>query len=361
VLAAALGLAPAAHAALAGATGPGRPILRESLGEPALVPAGGLVPEWQWPATRSDLVPAWVQRAASRITIAVVDTGFDPNAPDLRAKQPTVFDVTGGDGVDVVGHGTFVASIAAGSVTNGDGIAGFGGDARLLVAKASRGTSSVFTDSDEATAIRWAVDHGAQIVNLSLGGTTSSAVEQAAVQHAIDRGVLLVAAAGNNAGSTRTYPAALLGTHGLAVGASTRDGVRAPFSSAGAFVSVAAPGVSVLGALASTAPASRQSRFPLRGASGLYGLDSGTSVSAPQVAGAAALVWAANPGLTRDEVVATIERTASGRGVRTPGLGYGILDVAAAVTGASTSARPAPPKPKARTVAHRLPQRGRPG
>jgi subtilisin family serine protease len=321
-----------------------RTLPRGASGEPALLTASsGSAYEWQYGATRANAVPAAIVRAASAVTIAVVDTGADLSAPDLAAKSPLSWSVVGGstDVRDTNGHGTFVASLAAGAVDNGDGIAGFGGDARLMVVQANRSDTS-FTDLDEANAIVWAVDHGARIVNLSLGGPTTSKTERTAIDYASDRGVLLVAAAGNQfqKGNPVEYPAALLqpvgsngsGGRGLVVGASTVTGKRAPFSSAGSFVSLAAPGVDVLGAVASTAPTAAYARVPLPGSlAGIYGLGSGTSYAAPQVSGAAALVWAANPQLTAGQVAQILKDTASGHGVWERELGYGVIDVASAV------------------------------
>ena len=119
--------------------------------------------------------------------------------------------------------------------------------------------------------------------------------------------------AGNDAlaGNPAEYPAALLHGLGLAVGASDMNGRRARFSEHGQFVSLAAPGTAVFGALAWKARASLFPRTELPGgAPGLYGFASGTSYAAPQVAGAAALVWAANPRLTAHQVAAVLEQTA---------------------------------------------------
>ena len=152
-----------------------RVALRRQAAEPALALASGTtVPwEWQYAATHADVVPDRVLRAASRVTIAVVDTGADVSAPGSRGQATGGFSTRTrtSDVRDTVGHGTFVAALAAGSVTNGDGIAGFGGDAKLMILKAGAGDGS-FTDVDEASAIAYAVDHGARIVNLSLGGTS---------------------------------------------------------------------------------------------------------------------------------------------------------------------------------------------
>src|SRR6185503_12092138 len=98
---------------------------------------------------------------------AVIDTGADVTAPDLGAKAPLTYSIRSrsADVADANGHGTFVAALAAGSSTNGDGIAGVGGEARLMVVQAGS-ASGAFTDVDEAAAIVYAVDHGARILNL---------------------------------------------------------------------------------------------------------------------------------------------------------------------------------------------------
>ena len=322
------------------------PAARGAAAEPAVAlalssaAAGG---EWQYRATHEDGVPDAVLRAASSITIAVVDTGADVTAPDLAAKSPGTYNTRSGtaDVSDPNGHGTFVASIAAGSVTNGDGIAGAGGDAQLLVVKAGS-NDGTFTDVDEAAGILYAVDHGARIVNLSFGGAGTSAIERNAIRYAIDHGVLVVAAVGNEyqMGNPVEYPAALLqpvgsngaGGAGLAVTASTAVGTRAKFSNTGSWVSLAAPGEHVFGDVSSLSLSSQYPRTALPGSlAGLYGYASGTSFAAPQVAGAAALVWAANPSLTAQQVAQILKATASGGGRWTPGLGFGVVDVAAAV------------------------------
>ena len=327
-----------------------RTTMRVSRAEPALFsPQPGLPYQWQYSAVHADQVPAAVAQAAAGLTIAVIDTGADLGAPDLSAKAPQTFSVRKrlADVPDANGHGTFVAALAAGSSTNGDGIAGVGGEAGLMVVQAG-GPTGAFTDVDEAAAIVYAVDHGARILNLSLGGPTSSSIEKRAVDYAVAKGALLVAAVGNGylRGNDVEYPAALLqpvgskgvGGRGLAVAASNRQGARASFSSTGSHVSLAAPGVGVFSAVSSASSLSSYPRTELPGAlGGLYGYGSGTSFAAPQVAGAAALVWAANPQLRAAQVASILEQTASGRGSWNAELGYGVLDVAAAVAKAQTA------------------------
>jgi thermitase len=230
---------------------------------------------------------------AAPVTIAVVDTGANVRLPELAARHPLTYDVRtrGRDVRDLNGHGTVVASLVARA----------SGNARLLIIRAGS-ASGAFNDANEAAAIRYAVDRGARIVNLSLGGPRTSAVERRAVRYAIEHGVLIVAAAGDDYANRPEFPAALLGGDGLAVAAAAADGSRALFSNTGPWVSIAAPGLE------------------------------GTSFAAPLVAGAAARVFAANPRLTARQVVRVLQETASGGGARNDELGFGIVDPGAAIT-----------------------------
>lgn len=238
------------------------------------------------------LFAAGALASAQPVTIAVVDTGADVRAPEIAAKRPATYDIRtrSRDVRDLNGHGTTVASILARS----------SGSARLLIIRAGS-SSGAFSDANEAAAIRYAVDHGARVVNLSLGGPRTSAAERSAVRYAIARGALIVAAAGDDYTNRLEYPAALLGANGLAVAAVTGEGTRAAFSNTGPWVSIAALG------------------------------EHGTSFAAPLVSAAAARVWAANPALNARQVVSLLQQTASGRGARTDELGYGVIDVAAAL------------------------------
>jgi subtilisin family serine protease len=251
----------------------------------------GMTPILEHVTLLGSLLAAFVLAPAQPVLIAVVDTGANVRLPAIAAT----YDVrTGGRDVrDLNGHGTKVASLIARS----------NGNARLMIIRAGS-ASGAFSDAGEATAIRYAVDHGARIVNLSLGGPRTSNAERAAIKYAIARGVLVVAAAGDDYANRPEYPAALLGSAGLAVAAVTSSGERALFSNTGPWISIAALG------------------------------EKGTSFAAPLVSAAAARVWAANPALTARQVVRLLEATASGHGVRTDALGFGVLDVASAVAAA---------------------------
>src|SRR5436305_3582080 len=177
---------PALHSAVVEAPGPlsgQAPVVRRALtvDTPALARTylPGVAWEWQWDAARVGDVPDSVLRAAGSVKIAVIDSGADLHAPDLAHKSPATWSVLSHSKRvgDVLGHGTFVSSLAAGSIDDGVGIAGFGGDAKLLVVQAID-RDGYITDVDEAAGIVYAVKHGAKIVNLSIGGSETSPIEQ---------------------------------------------------------------------------------------------------------------------------------------------------------------------------------------
>jgi len=235
---------------------------------------------------------AWDRGATGQpgVKVAVVDSGVDLRHPDLAGKVVGTYNaVTGGTDVrDVVGHGTGTASAAGARTNDGVGIAGSGRDTSLLAVKVADVTGRIFTD-DLAKGIVWAVDNGADIVNLSLGGPTSDRLEKRAIAYAQARDVLVVAAAGNEGTAVKQFPGALPGV--LSVGATSVAGSsRAPFSSYGSWVDVAAPGRSI--AVAS--------------AGGGYEIADGTSYSAPLVSGSAALLLAARPDSTAPELAQAV-------------------------------------------------------
>jgi thermitase len=233
------------------------------------------------------------------ITIAILDTGIDQDHEDLDPTHHTDDQVgklyrdinfTASDTVDDrFGHGTHVAGIAAALTDNGLGVAGTAGEARLFNVKVI-GDNGIGYDAAIASGIRWAADHGAQILNMSFGQPDDSTLIKEAVAYAAGKGVLMVAAAGNEGKAIKRYPAAY--PEVLAVGATTmpRPGQperRASFSNYGEWVDVAAPGESIL----STFPNHPTSIKVIN-----YGYMNGTSMATPMVSGEAALLWTAYGG-----------------------------------------------------------------
>ncbi|HEV7206398.1 MAG TPA: S8 family serine peptidase [Jatrophihabitans sp.] len=275
---------------------------------------------------------AWSrQHGSASVRIAVVDSGIDVGHPDLAGKVVATYDArTGGtDITDTLGHGTFVAGVAAAATDNGVGIAGAGYDTTLLGAKIAAPDGSITID-DEVAGIRWAVAHGASVINLSLGGPVASAAERSAVAYAQSKGVLVVAAAGNDADSTLQYPGAYPGV--VSVGAiDTTARSRADFSTYGSWVTLAAPGVN----LVSTTPLAGSDFFSSTTG---YGQGDGTSFASPLVAGEAALLRAENPTMSLAALRHAL--VASAHGYTGLGLGAGQVDFALALRHVPPTSRP---------------------
>lgn len=266
---------------------------------------------------------AWSSNHGSPdVRVAVVDSGIDLTHPDLAGKVVGSYDASTGlaDITDTVGHGTFVAGVAAAATDNGIGVAGAGYDTSLLGVKVADASGTIAID-DEVAGIRWAADHGADIINLSLGGPDPSKLERQAITYAQTKGALVVAAAGNGRTDHPQYPAAYPGVLSVAATDPTTGG-RPAFSSHGPWVAVAAPGVDIY----STVPVAGSTDFPQRG---LYGRDDGTSFAAPLVAGEAALIESKNDALPAARVRRIV--VASAHGYRGLGLGAGQVDFARAL------------------------------
>ncbi|MCL4458475.1 MAG: S8 family serine peptidase [Chloroflexi bacterium] len=267
-------------------------------------PNDPLFASYQWNLRKIGAEAAWdINQGSSDITVAILDSGIDLGHPDLQAKIVPGYDFVNDDSnpSDDNGHGTHVAGIVAASTNNGVGIAGLSWGAKIMPIKVIDANGEGSTSNLEKGII-WAADHGAKIINMSLGGETSSPPSslQEAINYAYQKGCLLVAAAGNNGSSTLFYPASL--EHVISVAATDQNDARAYFSQYNAYVDVAAPGVGIA------------STFPCSMASYPYALGSGTSQAAPHVAGLAALVWSVNPNLSNDQVEQIIENTADDLG-----------------------------------------------
>jgi len=271
----------------------------------------------QWGMVKIQAPRAWeVTTGSTSINIAIVDTGVDLDHPDLAGKIVSNINFsTSGTVDDVYGHGTHVAGIAAAMTNNGIGVAGLGYTSTIMNVKVLGDTGSG-AYSGVASGIIWAADNGAEVINLSLGGSSASSTLEDAINYAWSKGVVVVAAAGNNGDTTPSYPAYY--TNCVAVAATDTDDTLAYFSNYGKWVDVAAPGVSIYSTLKDNG----------------YGYKSGTSMASPHVAGLAALVFttvsdANGDGRLNDEVRSRIEATCDDIGVS--GIGHGRINAAGAV------------------------------
>ncbi|MFI6393296.1 S8 family serine peptidase [Nonomuraea sp. NPDC050547] len=320
----------------------------------------------QWGLAKINCPAAWDRSTGSaNVTVAVVDSGVDLNHPQLAplllpgsdlvdlgpnptpAGLPPGFVLEGdffgrdNDPQDEVGHGTHVAGTIACLSNDGVGVAGVTWNCRLLPVRVLarvrhtptgriRGMGS---SADIAAGIRWAADHGAHVINLSLGGSANTFVERDAVAYAIGRGVVVVAAMGNDGTNNPSFPAAFPDV--IAVGAIEATDRRAAFSQTGPHIDVAAPGVNVLSTYWDDT----------------YAISNGTSMAAPHVAGVAALILSCNPGLPGAQVGQIIRDTA--RPLRdNPGdplpneqYGSGLVDARAALDRACPPRRTLTPVP----------------
>jgi subtilisin family serine protease len=292
------------------------------------------------------------------VRVAVIDSGIDVTHPDLASRIYLARSFVGGSVADAQGHGTFVAGEIAAATNNAEGIAGIAFPAQLIVAKVVRRDGTISLEG-EAEAIKWAVDQGARVINLSLGGLrdprnpsrdTYSALEASAVDYAVAKGALLVAAVGNSDQAPVTpwpfasYPAAL--PHVVGVSSLARDGSVSVFSDRDAvYNDIAAPGEDILSTLPRALTRDNVTCVD-QGYSDCgpaeFRHSQGTSFAGPQVAAAAALLLAESPSLTASQAATLLERTAVDLNASTgcPGCpllrdslsGWGRLDVAAALT-----------------------------
>lgn len=258
---------------------------------------------------------AWdVRKADPSVRIAVVDSGVDVAHPDLTERVVDRYNAVdaGTDVTDEAGHGTFVAGVAAATGDNGIGIAGASMGASVMAVKVVDAAGDIWTDT-EAAGIMWAADNGADVINLSLGSDVPDQLESDAIAYAVNKGVVVVAAAGNDASDVPNYPAAY--PQVVAVGATDGAGSRAGFSQYGSWVTVAAPGTGIT----STTPTAGSSYF----AAG-YDQGQGTSFSTPMVAAEVALLKTLRPGIAATDVRNAIIRSA--HGYAGLGLGAGQVD-----------------------------------
>ena len=225
----------------------------------AVAPADPLYLANAWPFTRTLLPTAWSASTGAGVTVAVVDTGVNATGDLSGAVLPGVDLVGGGDAHDDNGHGTEVSSVLAGRAGNGLGSVGVCWSCSVLPVKALNADGSGLT-STVAAGVVWAADHGARVINLSLGGPQPDQTLASAIAYAQARGAVVVAAAGNGASTSLGYPAAYPGV--VAVAGSDADDLRYGFSNYGTAVALAAPGCALVQNLsgASQPRAERRSR-----------------------------------------------------------------------------------------------------
>ncbi|GHB01645.1 S8 family serine peptidase [Streptomyces termitum] len=284
----------------------------------------------QWALDALKLPGAWKTSKGDDTVIAVVDTGVDPGHPDLKGRLVDGYDFVDGDDdpKDLNGHGTHVSGIAAAHTDNGVGIAGGAPGARIMPVRVL-GADGSGSDANITKGIVWAAQHGADVINLSLGesGLMARLLQGGVLNQAISAadaaGAVVVAAAGNDATLLQPYKVA---TPVLVVNAADAQGRPASFTNFGAQDAVAAPGVDIL----STLP-TYTSKETLKNTTG-YGKLSGTSMAAPYVSAVAALLH--HQGLSPAEIRQTIRSTAKNP-ANAPKLGLGNVDAAAAVKAAA--------------------------
>jgi hypothetical protein len=313
----------------------------------------------QWYLPQVHAFDAWADPPTNLVPVkvALVDSGVDCTLPDLAGRIVAERSFVGGDAcTDTEGHGTVVAGEVAGNLGT-SGIVGIAYTAQLVVAKVVRADGTIPLQA-EADAIRWAADQGARVINLSLGGVRDPAepsrdyysqAEADAVSYAYTKGAVIVAAVGNSDEAYATpwpyasYPSAL--PHVIGVSALTRTGNVPDYSDRDpVFNDLAAPGSDIFStfplALTAELPTCTPQGYTICGTAE-YRHAEGTSFAAPLVAGAAAVLFAVDPGLTNSQVTWILERSAddvnAANGCRQCPLGrdlysgWGRLDVAKAV------------------------------
>lgn len=259
-----------------------------------------------------------------RVVIAIIDSGADLDHPDLRPNLVPGYNVLSQGQTppqDDNGHGTHAAGIAAAATDNREGVAGTCPRCKLMPIKAldAEGAGNAF---DVAVGLVWAVDHGAQVINMSLGGPQSDPTLERAVRYALTRNVPVVVAAGNESTNELRYPAAIPGV--IAVGAVDNYRQLASFSNYGSWVTVVAPGVQIL----STMPQRSVFMTENEGYQTRYDFMDGTSMAAPIVAGLVGLIRSRHPHLTPAQIKLRLEGTAIDLGA--PGFdeqyGHGMIN-----------------------------------
>ncbi|MCO8274506.1 type VII secretion-associated serine protease mycosin [Actinoplanes sp. TRM 88003] len=315
-------LAAAATAGLFAFGLPTVPAHAASLAEPAPL-QGDSVRADEWHLGSLNIAEAWTYSSGAGVTVAVIDSGVDADHPDLQGQVLPGLDLVDdkGDGdTDLVGHGTTVSGIIAGRSDDTSGVVGIAPKAKVLPVRVLDEDNRYNDALIVAQGVRWAVDHGAKVINLSLGGNGSSAALAAALDYAFAKDVVVVACTGNASASSTSgvwYPAREPGV--LAVAGMERDGTTLWSGSiTGKETVVTAPATQLVGA----------------NKGGDYWKVQGTSFAAPMVSATAALIRSRWPDMPAGEVINRIIRTAKDKGApgRDAQFGFGLVDPVAALT-----------------------------
>lgn len=281
----------------------------------------------QWGLQNINAQQAWAKLAETsslkEVKVAVIDTGLDIQHEDLKDKiSPDGYDFVDMDNDPTYGpvnedHASHVAGIIAATTDNKLGVSGTSGKAPIKIMPLRVLEAGFGEDFNIAQAITYAADHGAKVINMSLGGAMESPVLTEAVNYALSKNVVVVAAAGNNSmDAANFYPAAIPGV--VTVSATDISNTLASFSDYGSVVELAAPGVDVLSTITKN----------------MYEYFEGTSMSAPFVSAACALLLSRNPSLSNIEVEQFLTDSAKDIGPvgKDESFGYGLLDLAKALT-----------------------------
>jgi len=300
--------------------------------------------EGQWNLKLINMPKAWEQTKGKGVVVAVIDTGIAyedyeefRQVPDLKGvKFVKGYDFVNDDehANDDQSHGTHVAGTIAQATNNGEGVAGVAFEATLMPVKVLNHFGSGNT-ADIADAVRWASDHGAKVINMSLGGGGRSLVLENAVNYARAHGTVVVCAAGNGGRGVVEFPAAYKGS--VAVAAVGPSGAKAPYSSWGKELDIAAPGGDK--SLGNESGVIQNTIDPQDPSKSVYASYQGTSMATPHVAGVAALLWAAgakNVDQVEKALFASAKPAAGTRGWNEQ-FGHGVLDAEGALKALKSS------------------------
>lgn len=278
----------------------------------------------QWSLPHVGLPAAWDETTgATDVIVAIVDSGINADLPDFAGRIVSPYNVILGTDLwpawkDNYGHGSAVAGVAVAAGNNGYGMAGVAWGVKIMPVKIANSNES--DDVTLSNGIRYAVDHGADVINVSFAGAQWSYTQSQAVNYALAHDVVIVGATGNNYSSTVYYPAAIPGV--IAVGASDRYDARASFSNYGSELDLLAPGTNIVSATKDTSQ---------------WAVWSGTSFASPLVAGVVALMRSADPALSVGELTDMLNYSADDLG--SAGwdyqTGWGLVDAEEAVSQAA--------------------------